>query len=439
MDLQVLQNERWSSVRVAAIVLGFVAASNAGAGAEEKESPSELLVGEWDGTVDSDNRILATFNPDGTFEMVNVDPATPQRIKVRVTGSFKTDFNVSPHHLDLYANIYKPKHLEPVKHTFELIVQMESKDSFRMSNLGSDVRPKVFDKKSVVMRRATPNLSTPTVAIQFYKTAVAARDWKMAQECLSSDLHKTLKDAIADRSFFDQYLDDDFDNKTLELIPVRNTTSEDIDELRRDNRLRPPEAKRFTAQVGHGGEDVPWVTECTFVREKHGWKLTTDQIKSEEDFSAWYRKSIAEPDQGKARDREKTNDKLQIALVLNARGRLEQTGAIMKLAVQNNSEEAINVSSLMQSSVLILNGQEFRLHTAFHDQWKNTRAITSGGSVEVTLPTAWYGIGSDFVASHYPEHEIEWRNKLYLGKHAVALRVEGGISNVTQFEMSPDG
>lgn len=422
-----------------AIVMGLITALNAHVWADESESVNELLVGEWDGTLDSDNRILATFNTDGTFELRNVDPANPQRTKVRVTGSFKTDSTVRPHHLDLDANIHKPKHDEPVKHKFELIVNMESIDSFRMSSLESEERPESFDKQAVMMQRATPHLNTPATAIQFYRTAVTARDWKMAQACLASDLRETLQEAIDHRSFFDQYFVDNFTAKPLELIPVRDAISEDIAALRRDNLLRPPEATRFTAQVGHGGDDSPWIAKCTFVREKHGWKLTTDRIKSKKDFAAWQHKSIAEPGQGRARDREKTDSRLPVALVLQAESGLELTGASMKLTVKNNSNRAIAVSSLMQSSVLILNGQEFRLQTAFHDQWKNTMAITSGESIDVTLPTAWYGIGSSYVASKYPEHEIEWQDKLYLGKHAVALRVEGGISNVTQFEMFPDG
>ena len=139
-----------------------------------------------------------------------------------------------------------------------------------------------------------PDLSTPEATFRTYKAAITARDWVAAEACLSSHLLEVLKDAIKDRSFFDQYVVSGFASKTLELIPVRHTTERDIAALPPNRRSKPapPVApgsidnpqKRFTAQVGQGGGPAPWLAMCTFVWEEHGWTLTADKLKTKEDF-----------------------------------------------------------------------------------------------------------------------------------------------------------
>ena len=130
-----------------------------------------------------------------------------------------------------------------------------------------------------------------------------AQDWITAEKCLARELRDTLRDAVADRSFFDQYLVAGFATKTLELIPVRHVTEEDIAAFLSDDAPRQPGPKpdRFTAQVGHGGGAAPWIATCTFVHEKYGWKLTTEQIKRKEDFDRWHLSAIADRDRGSAR------------------------------------------------------------------------------------------------------------------------------------------
>jgi hypothetical protein len=435
-------------------IISFAITLDAGLWAGEKktdEKSQELLVGEWDGTIDTDNRILVTFNSDGTFVMLNVDPENTQRIKVRATGSFKIDFAVSPAHLDLHAIIRKPKHEDPVRQKIELIMQMESLHSFRMSNLESPERPKAFGEKAVIFGRRIPHLSTPADAIRFYKTAVVARDWKMAQECLSTELREMLKDSIANREFFDQYVVTGFATKTLELIPARFATEKDIADVWFPGKLgNPPVApsrigtlpNRFTAQVGHGGGagGTPWMAMCTFVREAHGWKVSTDRVKSKEDFSRWHKMAIAKGDQGIALDQETKNkrDGSPVTLTLEAESTIELSPVTMKLTVTNKSKKAIDVSALMRSSVLILNGQQYKLHAVFHDQWKKMEPILPGQSVVVPSSTTYYGIGNSFINERYRQHKIQWHEVLKMGTHAVGIRIDGEMSNVTQANVFAD-
>jgi hypothetical protein len=115
--------------------------------------PKNPLVGKWAATSDQDNRVVVTFNSDGTFELLMVDPETPERVKARGTGRYKTDLSVSPAHLDLDMSIEKQNREEPVTHKFKMIFEIIDENSFRMSGLESAERPKAFDKKSVVLRR----------------------------------------------------------------------------------------------------------------------------------------------------------------------------------------------------------------------------------------------------------------------------------------------
>jgi hypothetical protein len=150
------------------------------------------------------------------------------------------------------------------------------------------------------------NLNTPEATLRSYQAAVKAQDWITAEACLARELRDMLKDAIADRSFFDQYLVAGFATKTLEVIPVRHVTEEDIAALSSNDvpRHPGPRSKRFTAQVGHGGGATPWIATCTFIHEKYGWTLTAKRIKRKEDFDRWHLSAIADPDRGSARKRE---------------------------------------------------------------------------------------------------------------------------------------
>jgi len=116
-------------------------------------SPQDKLVGTWVVPADEDNRSALTFNADGTFELVATDPEAPQRVIGQASGTYKVDFTVSPAHLDLDARIRKPKHEEPVKRTFEMIIQMIDTNRFRISSVGLPERPKAFGKQSHVMQR----------------------------------------------------------------------------------------------------------------------------------------------------------------------------------------------------------------------------------------------------------------------------------------------
>ena len=63
-------------------------------------------------------------------------------------------------------------------------------------------------------------LTTPKAVYLSYSNAVSRRDWKAAEGCLASETREKLKDAIADRTFFDQYVCGGFKSKTLGYIPV---------------------------------------------------------------------------------------------------------------------------------------------------------------------------------------------------------------------------
>jgi hypothetical protein len=114
--------------------------------------PKKPLVGRWAGTGDQDNRVVVTFNSDGTYELLMVDHETPKWVKARATGRYKTDFSVSPAHLDLDMRVEEPKPEEPMTHKFEMIFEIIDENSFRMSDL-TVTRPERFGNRPLVMRR----------------------------------------------------------------------------------------------------------------------------------------------------------------------------------------------------------------------------------------------------------------------------------------------
>ena len=158
------------------------------------------------------------------------------------------------------------------------------------------------------------DLSTPRAVLLSFKDSVARRDWKAAERCLATDLRDMLKDAIADRTFFDQYVIVGFKTKTMELIPISHTTEEDMARLPHSERAGPPPPgapsgrlpERFSVEVGHGGGDCPWIAICAFVREKEGYKVTVNpkMVKGKGDFADWYKKAIPEDARGRAKELE---------------------------------------------------------------------------------------------------------------------------------------
>ena len=122
---------------------------------DQSSSPQDKLVGEWGVTTDEDNRFAFTFAADGTFEILATDPETPHRVKAEVSGAYKVDFSVSPAHLDLDMTIRKRKNEKPVKHKFEMIVQIIDANKIRISDMELAMRPKEFGKKSQVLQRQT--------------------------------------------------------------------------------------------------------------------------------------------------------------------------------------------------------------------------------------------------------------------------------------------
>ena len=148
-----------------------------------------------------------------------------------------------------------------------------------------------------------PDLSTPRSAILSFKDAISKRDWQTAERCLASDLREMLRNAMVDRTFFDQYVVKGFGTKTQQLIPAAMVTDKAIADLSRlENPGQLPD--RFTTVVGTGGSVMPWIAECTFVREKDAWKLTvgtTRHVTTKEDFLRWYEEAIVQRDRGTAR------------------------------------------------------------------------------------------------------------------------------------------
>lgn len=153
------------------------------------------------------------------------------------------------------------------------------------------------------------DLGTPRLAVLCFNDAVSRRDWRCAEQCLASELRVLLKDAIADRTFFDQYVVYGFATKTLELLPANRVTQKGMAELARLESRDPPDAppgglpERFTHSVGSGGGECPWIAFCTFVKEKDGWKLTVDpqKMKNREDFRRWYGEAIPQGARGRAK------------------------------------------------------------------------------------------------------------------------------------------
>ncbi len=156
------------------------------------------------------------------------------------------------------------------------------------------------------IKRADPS-SAKSVVLAF-RDAVLRRDWAAAERCLASELRSMLKDAIADRSFFEQYVAAGFSTKTLGLLPVNLVTDEAMAELERLDKHGaldgPPGSlpHRIVVTLGHGGGACPWIAQCALLRENGGWKLSTHpRLTKREDFLKWYDEAIPKHARGQAK------------------------------------------------------------------------------------------------------------------------------------------
>ena len=180
-----------------------------------------------------------------------------------------------------------------------------------MNNIARMVVLIVVTTGSLAAEKKTgPDCSTPKSAVTSFRDAVSGRDWRIAEECLASDLREVLKDAISDRTFFDQYVTDGFSTKTLPLLPANLATNEGLAQLSRFERPGPPDGPpgllphRLTAEVASGGGSCPWMAQCTLVKEKDGWKLTVDGLKTKQVFLDWYYRAIPAGVRGRAKELE---------------------------------------------------------------------------------------------------------------------------------------
>lgn len=180
-----------------------------------------------------------------------------------------------------------------------------------MNNIGPIAMLVVVTSGCLAAEKTTrPDLSTPKSVVISFRDAALRRDWRAAEECLAAELREVLKDAISDRTFFDQYVTDGFGTKTLELLPANRVTDKGLAELSRLDHPGPPHgppgplANRFPTEVASGGGSCPWMAECTFVKEKDGWKLTVGRLKTKQDFLDWYNKAIPERARGRAKELE---------------------------------------------------------------------------------------------------------------------------------------
>ena len=82
-------------------------------------------------------------------------------------------------------------------------------------------------------KKTEPDYSTPRSVVTSFRDAVLRRDWRTAEACLASDLREVLKDAMSDRTFFDQYVTKGFSTKTLPLLPANLATNEALTQLSR--------------------------------------------------------------------------------------------------------------------------------------------------------------------------------------------------------------
>ncbi|MBM4040621.1 MAG: hypothetical protein FJ290_19110 [Planctomycetes bacterium] len=127
-----------------------------------------------------------------------------------------------------------------------------------------------------------PDLGSPKSAVLAFKAAVLRRDWVTAEKCLATDVRKILTDAIADRTFFDQYVVNGFTAKTLGFLPANLVTQEGLAQLER--LARPAELggppgplpRRYVVTIAQGGGACPWIARCVLVNEGDGWKLSTE-------------------------------------------------------------------------------------------------------------------------------------------------------------------
>ena len=129
-----------------------------------------------------------------------------------------------------------------------------------MNNIARMVVLIVVTTGSLAAEKKTgPDCSTPKSAVTSFRDAVSGRDWRIAEECLASDLREVLKDAISDRTFFDQYVTGGFSTKTLPLLPANLVTNEGLAQLSRLDHAGPPDGPpgplphRVTAEVASGG------------------------------------------------------------------------------------------------------------------------------------------------------------------------------------------
>ncbi len=150
-------------------------------------------------------------------------------------------------------------------------------------------------------------LTTPKSAYLSFRDAVLRRDWHAAESCLASELRERLKDAITDRTFFDEYVSSGFRYKTTGRIPACRPTERGIADLEafdKGSTMPGPEPRRFSAVVASGGGPSPWMAMCYFIEEKDGWKLTTERRITNEEFRAWHDSAIPKESQGSAKNLE---------------------------------------------------------------------------------------------------------------------------------------
>jgi hypothetical protein len=139
---------------------------------------AHLLVGHWRGKIDADEEIRLTFNANGTFEIVRLNPATPQRIQNRTTGKYVANFSAFPAQFIfdgtiIYPAIDPPSEPPPtsnelegasptmegaereraVKRKFVAMVDLADANTLYISDLFATARRRMFGQEELVMHR----------------------------------------------------------------------------------------------------------------------------------------------------------------------------------------------------------------------------------------------------------------------------------------------
>jgi hypothetical protein len=157
---------------------------------DQPTSSQDLLVGQWawKGPVPGSDMLRVTFHSNGTFELIHFDLTMPISVRMRGTGTYVTDFSVSPAHLDMDGTfvhpaldreserapasdgaaedapeVVGPEGERVKKQKLETIIELLNANTLHTGDLEAESRPKTFfDDGTMVWRRQGVTEVAPT-------------------------------------------------------------------------------------------------------------------------------------------------------------------------------------------------------------------------------------------------------------------------------------